>query len=183
MRAFWERGYEATSMTDLTRAMHMNRGSIYQAFGDKHALFVAALSRYLDENYRAFKSWLAPAGDPVAALEHLFENVLSRHAGSAGCRGCFATNSLVELGPCDAEVERLLARQSRRLCALFAEKMAEGQALGTVRDDVSAEALARQCVIFLGGLMSEARGRDRLAILESAVPVFLTLVRAGNGSG
>jgi AcrR family transcriptional regulator len=48
MLLFWERGYEGTSMADLSQAMALNPSSIYAAFGDKHALFSLAVKRYID---------------------------------------------------------------------------------------------------------------------------------------
>src|SRR5580658_5519980 len=48
MLLFWERGYEGTSMADLTQAMGLNPSSIYAAFGDKHALFSLAAKRYME---------------------------------------------------------------------------------------------------------------------------------------
>ena len=48
MLLFWERGYEGTSMADLTQAMGLNPSSIYAAFGDKHALFQLAVKRYIE---------------------------------------------------------------------------------------------------------------------------------------
>ena len=48
MLLFWERGYEGTSMADLTQAMGLNPSSIYAAFGDKHALFQLAVKRYME---------------------------------------------------------------------------------------------------------------------------------------
>ena len=49
MLLFWERGYEGTSMADLTHAMGLNPSSIYAAFGDKHALFQLAVKRYMEK--------------------------------------------------------------------------------------------------------------------------------------
>src|ERR1700747_1473227 len=48
MKVFWQKGYESTSLTDLTEAMGINRPSLYAAFGDKEALFRKALDRYND---------------------------------------------------------------------------------------------------------------------------------------
>ena len=62
MRAFWDRGYECTSMQDLVDHTGVNRGNRYATYGDKHALFVAALRRY-DEKRRA---------DALPALEAAF---------------------------------------------------------------------------------------------------------------
>ena len=47
MRLFWEHGFDGTSMSELTEAMGINRRSVYAAFGNKEALFTAALERYL----------------------------------------------------------------------------------------------------------------------------------------
>ena len=52
MLLFWERGYEGTSMADLTEAMGLNPSSIYAAFGDKHALFQLAVKRYMEMRAR-----------------------------------------------------------------------------------------------------------------------------------
>ena len=46
MQQFWERGYEATSLSDLTRAMGIQRPSLYGAFGGKESLFQAAIELY-----------------------------------------------------------------------------------------------------------------------------------------
>ena len=43
---FWRRGYEGTNLPDLLKAMSLTRGSFYAAYGDKHSVFVAALTRY-----------------------------------------------------------------------------------------------------------------------------------------
>src|SRR6202051_2035496 len=47
LHVFWQKGYEGTSLSDLTKAMGINRPSLYAAFGDKEALFRKALDRYL----------------------------------------------------------------------------------------------------------------------------------------
>ena len=46
MRLFWAKSYEGTSVADLTKALGINRPSLYAAFGDKQSLFRAALERY-----------------------------------------------------------------------------------------------------------------------------------------
>ena len=59
MAAFWDHGYEATSMADLMAATGLQKGSIYKSFGSKHALFMQALDRYLNQSYRKMRTaWL-----------------------------------------------------------------------------------------------------------------------------
>jgi len=54
MHVFWARGYEATSLPELLDAMQIGRQSMYDTFGDKRALFIAALDRYIDRSEAAF---------------------------------------------------------------------------------------------------------------------------------
>ncbi len=55
MDVFWKQGYHATSISDLTEAMGLLRGSVYAAFGDKHQLFLAALERYMEKGLRVLE--------------------------------------------------------------------------------------------------------------------------------
>ena len=75
MLLFWERGYEGASMADLTQAMGLNPSSIYAAFGDKHALFQLAVSRYLGIRAQyATKALEEPTLDGV--IRALFDNTI-----------------------------------------------------------------------------------------------------------
>ncbi len=84
MEAFWARGYEATSMSDLVAATGINRGSIYEAFSCKHGLFIEALLHY-DNNYRA--NVLKELGEryaPKKAIAALFEGSINLHRSDDG---------------------------------------------------------------------------------------------------
>jgi AcrR family transcriptional regulator len=76
MLLFWERGYEGTSMADLTHAMDLNPSSIYAAFGDKHALFSLAVKRYMDSRAQyATKALEEPTLKRV--IRALFDNTVT----------------------------------------------------------------------------------------------------------
>jgi AcrR family transcriptional regulator len=96
MLLFWERGFEGTSMADLTQAMGLNPSSIYAAFGDKHALFSLAVKRYMEIRAQyATKALEAPTLKSV--IRALFDNTIAflttpghpptcmTLAGSVGC--------------------------------------------------------------------------------------------------
>ena len=68
MEAFWANGYEATSLSQLMEATGLHKGSLYQAFGDKHSLFLAALERYLGNMRRQKNELVAAAATPLDAL-------------------------------------------------------------------------------------------------------------------
>ena len=68
MDAFWAKGFEATSMADLCCCTGLHKGSLYQAFGDKHTLFMNALKHYSDSEYR--ETAAVVGGPDLAARDH-----------------------------------------------------------------------------------------------------------------
>ena len=78
LELFWEKGYEATSITDLTTRMEISRPSLYMAFGDKRALFMKVLDIYMDQFLRKLESILAANGSGYKGLRHYFEILLNR---------------------------------------------------------------------------------------------------------
>src|ERR1700676_751611 len=90
MEAFWQRGYHATSVTDLLGEMKLNRGSLYGTFGDKKKLFLAALAEYEKQGHEMVRSALDRPGSARKALEAWVCDSASSCTGEAGLRGCLA---------------------------------------------------------------------------------------------
>ena len=114
MRAFWRRGYAATSIHDLTEAMGINKFSLYSTFGDKRAVFLAALDRYTK---RVVGTMLADLEAPEAGLAEIrqyFEIIVGGATRSHEVCGCLMTNSGIELAPEDAEIRRKVRKHLRR---------------------------------------------------------------------
>src|SRR5277367_6742922 len=91
MRLFWAKGYEGTSLADLTESLRISRPSLYAAFGDKQTLFRAALKRYA----AGPASYVAAAiGQPTAreVAEHLLRGAADLQTGSHNPRGCLTVN-------------------------------------------------------------------------------------------
>src|ERR1700722_12947144 len=87
---FWERGYAATSLDDLSRAMDMNRPSIYAAFGDKQSLYRQALDRYRTGVRAATREALADEQPLREALRDFYERAIEMYlSGETSGRGCF----------------------------------------------------------------------------------------------
>src|ERR1043166_7581204 len=76
MEVFWARGYEAASVQDLVEHMGINRQSLYDTFGDKHALYLQALDRYQEVELRKLFELLARPGSVRKALRQLFTGVI-----------------------------------------------------------------------------------------------------------
>ena len=105
MDAFWAKGYEATSMADLCCCTGLHKGSLYQAFGDKHTLFMDALKHYNDTE---FHETTAVAFQSTSPLENIRAVVNKICDDAGGEKGCMMINSLVELAPHDPAVKAAL---------------------------------------------------------------------------
>ena len=110
MEAFWRKGYEATSLVDLTAATGLNKASLYRVFGDKHQLFKSALQHYAQTEFQKVAAVVRSDVSPLTNLRAVVDKITS-DAGSE--KGCMMINSLVELAPHDAEVNAMLGHRPR----------------------------------------------------------------------
>jgi TetR/AcrR family transcriptional repressor of nem operon len=133
--AFWERGYEKTSVQDLVDRMGIGRRSLYDTFGDKHALFLKTLQRYADEREAGFQEIVERAADARQALGVLLEAAVVH--GAVLRRGCLTVNTATEAISADEDVCRLVRRQldfSRELVRELIERGRRDGSIGTARD-------------------------------------------------
>jgi AcrR family transcriptional regulator len=120
---FWNLGYAATSLDDLAKATGLNRPSLYGAFGDKHALYMAALTRTRDEALGSMAAALAHEAPLKALLTALFQRAGAIYrAGDAGQRGCFIIGTAVTQALDDAEARALTAGFLAETDRLFRER-------------------------------------------------------------
>src|SRR4051794_39604457 len=89
VEVFWRQGYEATTLTDLTEAMHIGKPSLYAAFGNKEALFRRALDRYTEGpgSYAARALAEPTARETVEAFLRGAVEATTRPASPQGCLG------------------------------------------------------------------------------------------------
>ena len=159
MQAFWAKGYEATSLSDLMAATGLHKGSLYQAFGDKHTLFVQALKRYLSDMRRMKNEVVARASTPLDGIQAITHGMLDIADDDCNCpRGCLAINTLVELAPHDEEVQDVLNDHMQRMRKAFAEVVALAQEAGQIRTDRTPEEITALMMTFMLGLGTNLRG-------------------------
>jgi TetR/AcrR family transcriptional regulator, transcriptional repressor for nem operon len=173
LEAFWERGYEGTSLADLMASMDLQKGSIYNAFGDKHSLFLQTLTHYLEGRFEKSRLVLEAPGPVKTALFRWLDLAFGLSESCETNRGCFAVNALVELAPHDPEVARSVGRYFENLQALMALVIERGQRSGELRLDETAEDLAELLLAMVIGTQAQTRGslprtqRQRLARLAT----------------
>lgn len=180
---FWQRGYEATSVDHLAAQMKLKKGSIYRAFGNKHDLFLKSLQCYLDRHYRRFKELVRKAESPRQAIEYILSAVVDMVDSKCRPKGCFATNSLVELGPHDEQVAELLDRQRQKIEEMLRSIFSEGQSSGEFRKDLDPEALSSLTYSLIGALMSDSKHRKGRERTRKQADAFLSLIMSEHGRG
>jgi TetR/AcrR family transcriptional repressor of nem operon len=177
---FWRDGYAATSVRALGGAMGVGLPSLYNAFGDKHALFTRCLDRYLDGTMRARIRSLDRAPSPRAAIATFLDGIVTR--SMADPRGCFLVNSALEVAPHDAEVRATIAARLAELEGFFLSAVRAGQADGSIAAGRPAEDLARLLVTTVMGLRVLARLRPDLEVLRGAAREALAALGHDKGS-
>jgi TetR/AcrR family transcriptional repressor of nem operon len=168
MQTFWVHGYEATSMRQLVECTGINRASLYATYGDKEALFLAALNRY-QKARRELIADLEGRFGPREAIRQLFLAFASQATGPDGNRGCFMTNAALELAAHNPKVRRIVARGQQETETFFARMVKQGQAAGEIARTLHAEEAARGLLASLLGLLVLVRSRPDPALLQSVV--------------
>jgi AcrR family transcriptional regulator len=168
MLLFWQRGYEGTSMADLTQAMGLNPSSIYAAFGDKHALFQLAVKRYMEMRAQyAGKALEEPSLEKV--VRALFDNTVAflttpghpptcmTLAGSVGC-------SL------DASPARDIMTEIRKQNEVaMRERFLQARKSGELSKDVNVDDYTRYLSSILAGLsIQAANGSTKAELTRTA---------------
>ena len=176
MEVFWSRGYQGASIQDLVQHMGINRQSIYDTFGDKHALFLQALDRYREMQSRKVFEVLERPGSMKKNLRQLFEEAVARALSAEGRRGCFVGNSMSELaGRCKETATRTCnsVAAAEKILQRALERGREQGDLPRVRDT---RAVARFLYSSLQGLLLMAKATRDRRLLNDVVKVTLSVL-------
>ena len=177
MDLFWRRGYEATSVHDLLEEMGIGRGSMYDTFGDKRALFLAALDRFEETRVSRADEILEGSASAVEGIRRLFETTIEGLVSYEPRRGCLLANTAVELAPHDEQVAGRISRYVRRTEDAFERALVRGRATGEIPADKDPKALARFLVSTLHGVRVLARAGVDRAVLDDSVRTALEVLR------
>jgi TetR/AcrR family transcriptional regulator, transcriptional repressor for nem operon len=176
LNCFWQRGYEATSVRDLAASMGLSAPSLYNAFGDKQALFARALERYLDcttrERLRRYETSL-PTKE---AIRQFFAEIIDHSINDRKRKGCFLVNSALEVAPHRSQLGAVIVEQFAKIEAFFKRCILAAQADGTARRGVNADDAARLLLGVLLGIRVLARSTPNRALLEGVVRPALALL-------
>ena len=145
IRLFWEQGFEATGIAELSEHLGIGRQSLYGSFGDKRSLFLEALNNYCAEANGWFNSTLEAPGSALANI-HTILDTWEANAKSKDYCGCLMTNTTSELGFRDPELARMLKRQMANMHKAFEKALTRARDDGEVSTDMDIQAMASMLV-------------------------------------
>jgi TetR/AcrR family transcriptional repressor of nem operon len=177
IQCFWMHGYEATSVRHLAAQMGITGASLYNAFGDKRALYQRALVHYRENGFDARVARTeSQAMPPQRAIGEFFKDIIERSLGDPEHKGCLLVNAALEPAPHDEACKALASDFLNSAEGFFLRCLNAGQANGSISHTQSAEDLARLLLAVLLGIRVLARSRPERALLEGIVrPVWALL--------
>lgn len=178
---FWSRGYEATSVRDLVEHTGVARAGLYNAFGNKHDLFLAALDRYRSTEGPKTAALLYGPGSVKERFARVLEAAIEESCEDGDCqngerRGCFVVNSAVELAPHDPDIASRVAANASGSEEAFYGVLLRARATGEIPQDRDPRALARFFSNALKGLRVSTRMGTEEAVLRDVIRVTLSVL-------
>lgn len=175
MELFWTRGYEATSVRDLTRHLGIGQGSLYAAFGDKDGLYRATLEHYRTTLAAEALRSLKEGRDARSTIRTLLVERVRVAVGNGG-QGCLAVNAVCERLPQDAVTRRSVRDMQDASRQALTEVLRVARERGEIAARHDPHTVAAFLVTFLNGLLVSSKITPDAHTLEPLVDVALTIL-------
>jgi TetR/AcrR family transcriptional repressor of nem operon len=177
MQAFWDHGYNATSMADLVKSTDLRPGSIYAAFDSKEGLFLAVLDHYGARSLIRIEHELAKADSPLEGIRSFFLKLGRDSAGEQAKRSCLLVNTVLELSRHNETVQIRVNRHLEAIEALFRHALEVAQGSGELSPDKDPNALAALLMTSIWGLRVLGGTTPVPARTKAVVEQLLTLLK------
>ena len=176
MAVFWLKGYAATSTADLLEAMQIGRQSMYDTFGDKHALYLEALRQYNESSVGELLRSLQ-TGTALEGLANMLFTFASRPEKD-NAKGCMGVNAVCEFGQGDAEVNALRDASSKMLNKAVEQVLHDAVAAGEMRADTNIADAVAFIASTLSGMKVSAKAGARPATLHAIARLAINALKS-----
>lgn len=177
MALFWANGYEATSMQELVNTMGVNRASLYDTFGNKHAIYTQALDNYCEITASAFVKIL---NEEVSALQNLeqFFNYLTAEKSGLGANGCFVNSAAVELGQHDKDIAKKVNKFWLQIEGLFKAVLDKAVEQKEIKSTANTQQMAGFINTIMQGLAVKSKAGLNPKEVKATIELMLQALRA-----
>ena len=176
MQVFWHKGYEATSMEDLLSAMDLNRGSLYDTFGDKRTLFLKVMDRYCTTFAGPKLSLLDQPGPALPTLRRFISGMIEGGLADPQRRGCLIANTVMELSPHEKEIAGTLRQALKMVEDTFFRVLARAKQQGELNNDKDPRTLARFLTTMMQGTIVMIKAGASADVVKQTADTALTIL-------
>jgi AcrR family transcriptional regulator len=174
---FWDGGYAASSLDELSAAMAMNRPSLYGAFGDKEALYLKTLERYRDDSLTAMREALDPTRPLREGLGAVYAKSIDIYlAGLNAARGCFLIGTATAEAVSRAAVRDILRGSLRAFDEAIQDRLTLAVKRGELSPQADPAALALIASAIMHSLAVRARAGEQRPALEALARSGVALI-------
>lgn len=173
MDVFWEKGYKATSIDDLVDRMGIQRGSIYNTFGDKRELFLSAVEHYGDVVTTRTLKVLEADGSPIENIKKFFDIIVNTPPDRRS-KGCLISNTVVELAPHDEEVAGVVKGIMKKIQTAFQNCLERAVEAGELPETTNTRVLSNFLATSTHGLIVTGKSIPDKKQLKDVVDVIVS---------
>ena len=177
MQRFWNNGYEATSMRDLADRTGMTTPSLYNAFGDKRAIYRLVLDRYVRLALETCSAIFGGDDPPLRALERYFDATVEEALADTLHKWCFVVNTALEVAAHDQDFRDVVTGVFEKIEKYVRDCVAAGQRDGSILTSQPPADIARLALSIVLGLRVLARTNPDRALLTGVIRPFFALLR------
>ena len=176
MQVFWHKGYEATSMEDLLTAMDLNRGSLYDTFGDKRQLFLKVIDRYCTTFVGSKFSLLDQPGPALPTLRRFIHGMIEGALADPQRRGCLIANTVMELAPHENEIAGTLRHALKMVEDTFFRVLARAKQQGELNSQKDPRTLARFLTTMMQGTIVMIKAGASAEVVNQTAETALSIL-------
>lgn len=173
MHLFWNKGYEATSLTDLLEATGLSKSSLYGSFGDKREFFLEAYDAYREERAHQMELILN-SGPARQTIEGFFRQIIEDASKLEFSNGCMSTNQAVELAPHDPLIRHRVETDFKLIEDALTRTIERGQGEGSIKGSVDARKMAKLLVVAFPGIQVMVRAGSDQTRLNDALDLLMS---------
>ena len=178
MLAFWQHGYEGTSMADLVAATGLASARLYAAFGSKEALFREAVERY-ETGDGSFAETALQSTDVREAVEKMLQDAVATYTRRGRPQGCMVVTAATNYAADNEPVMRWLTSHRKARTQSIIDRLDAAQRSGELKPGTDVQALGDYYAAVLHGLSVQARdGVSRARLLALIGPSMAPLAEA-----
>ncbi len=176
MMLFWENGYQATSMRDISACTGLQPGSLYLAFQDKDNLFREALELYINQRMEFTQSIFETDESALVRLRNFLDLIVKSSLPKGGRKGCLMVNTILELPVDDSETRDRITKVFHDVELIFKKTLEDAIREGGISKDKDTNGLAKLMITTIFGIHVLSKTRPKKAALVAIINNLMSAI-------